>query len=256
VASVWEKYDRYREALGHSKRDKQLLSLIKTERRRMVDSLSCRQVKINGVDQTVMITHTAEMDEKKIFSLPGEHLEHGGIVDFANNKWLIVEMDPDNLVYDKAIMRQCNHILRWIGKDGTLKEKWCVAEDGTKLGLPNSPCLAYWKRYARTTPLIAGTPLEPLGDWAISSEALINVKERSTTIPVAGVRPSGRKWGALTRVMRYGEDIVCAPRKLGGRFCVRREVAFAPKHNGSNWRAHQRIPHDRRRPNCRYCWQR
>lgn len=194
--SVWDNYDRYREALGHSKREKQLLSLIKTERRRMLDSLSCRQVKINGVDQTVVITHSADMDVKKIYSLPGEHLEHGAIVDFANNKWLITEMDADNIIYDKAMMQQCNHILRWIGKDGKLKEKWCIAQDGTKSGLENSPCLAYWKRYAITTPLNAGTPLEPIWGLGNQQRSLDKCQGTFNDYPGSGSTPKRAEMGS------------------------------------------------------------
>lgn len=169
MSSAWDQYRQRREALGATKRDMWLIATRETERRRMFDSLSCRQVQINDVDQTVCIVHTADFDKKKIFSLPGEHLEHGSIVTFADNKWLITEMDADNIIYDKAIMQQCNHILRWIGKDGTIKEKWCHVADGTKLGLENSPCLAYWKRYVKTTPLIAGISLEPR--WWIGQSA-------------------------------------------------------------------------------------
>ena len=132
MSSAWDQYRQRREALGATKRDMWLITTRETERRRMLDSLSCRQVQINDVDQTVCIVHTADFDKKKIFSLPGEHLEHGSIVTFADNKWLITEMDADNIIYDKAIMQQCNHILRWIGKDGTIKEKWCHVADGTK----------------------------------------------------------------------------------------------------------------------------
>ena len=128
----WDNYEALRDATGRTKREKWLTQTRDTERRRMLDSVSCRQVQINGIDQTVCIVHTAEMDQKKIFSLPGEHLEHGGIVSFADNKWLITEMDADNIIYDRGIMQQCNHILRWIGRDGTLKEKWCYVADGTK----------------------------------------------------------------------------------------------------------------------------
>ena len=90
-------------------------------------------VEINGAKQLVVIEHYRnEYSYKKIIALPGDHLKHGGIVDFADNKWLITELDANNEIYERGIMRQCNHILRWIGKDGTLHEKWCIVEDGTK----------------------------------------------------------------------------------------------------------------------------
>lgn len=148
----WDLYERYRDTLGRTKREMWVQHTRDTVARKMLASPSYRLVQINGIDQAVCITHTAEYDQKKIYSLPGEHLEHGGLVTFAENKWLITEMDADNLIYDRGIMQQCNHILRWIGRDGTVKEKWCYVVDGTKLGLWSSPCLAYWKRYVTTTP--------------------------------------------------------------------------------------------------------
>lgn len=101
-------------------------------RRRIQNSPSYRKVQVDGMEQGVAITHRQNLSEKNIFSLPGEHLKHGGIVLFSGHKWLITELDGDSGVYEKGIMLQCNHRLRWIGKDGTLKEKWCVVEDGTK----------------------------------------------------------------------------------------------------------------------------
>ena len=135
----WGVYERYREALGRTKREMWVQHTRDNYRRKMLDSPSCRVVNINGYTQTVCIVHTAEMDQKKIFSLPGEHLEHGGLVDFADNKWLITEMDADNQIYDKGIMQQCNHILRWINKDGVLIEKWCFVADGTKYLIGEKP---------------------------------------------------------------------------------------------------------------------
>lgn len=100
--------------------------------RRVRNSPSCREVSIDGVKQYVTITHRQNMSEKRICAMPGEKLKHGGLVKFANNMWLITEIDADNEIYERGLMTQCNHKLRWIGKDGMLKEKWCIVEDGTK----------------------------------------------------------------------------------------------------------------------------
>lgn len=98
----------------------------------MYDSPSCHKVTIDGEEQQVVITHRDNISEKRITSIPGEKLKHGGIVSFRGSTWLITEIDADDEVYDRGLMVRCNHILRWIGRDGTLKEKWCVIEDGTK----------------------------------------------------------------------------------------------------------------------------
>lgn len=129
---VWDVYSDRLTQLGCPKREMWINHTRRSLGRRILSSPSCRSVCINGLNQMVSITHRDKLNEKTICALPGDKLIHGGIVDFADNKWLITEVDPDNLIYEKGVMLQCNHILRWIGKDGTLKEKWCVVEDGTK----------------------------------------------------------------------------------------------------------------------------
>lgn len=133
MSDVWERYDEKMSHIGRSKRSMWVNHTQQSMLRRFLDSPSCHKVAINGNRQLAVIEHMQQgYSYKKILALPGEHLLHGGIVDFANNKWLITEVDADNEIYERGIMRQCNHILRWIGKDGILREKWCVVEDGTK----------------------------------------------------------------------------------------------------------------------------
>lgn len=100
--------------------------------RRIVSSPSCNNVLIDGIPQTITVVHRTTHTEKRICSMPGEVLKHGGLVDFKSSKWLITEVDTDTEVYQRGLMKRCNHLLRWISKSGELKEKWCVVEDGTK----------------------------------------------------------------------------------------------------------------------------
>ena len=134
---AWDLYDRFHDTVGQTKQQMYRLHTARNTGRVLRDSPSCRTVLINDVKQDVVIVrkNKTEMDQKIIMSLPGEHLKHGGLVTFARNKWLITQVDADNQFYDRGIMQQCNHILRWIAKDGQLKEKWCYVADGTKLGL-------------------------------------------------------------------------------------------------------------------------
>lgn len=97
-----------------------------------MDSPACHRVVINGEEQFITINHKTDIAQKRICALPGEHLKHGGIVEYANTHWLITEVDADNEVYERGIMQRCNHLLRWINKEGRLIEKWCIVEDGTK----------------------------------------------------------------------------------------------------------------------------
>lgn len=129
---AWDVYEARRDVYGPSKREMWVESLQASLADRMLNSPSYHIVNINGIEQKVAITHRTNLSEKKIFSFPGEHLKHGGLVEFETSKWLITELDADNEIHDKGIMKRCNHLLRWIGRDGHLREKWCIVEDGTK----------------------------------------------------------------------------------------------------------------------------
>lgn len=128
----WASYAQRMGAIGENKRQMWVNRTSESIRRRAMASPSTHLVKINGVEQYVSITHRAKIAEKRICALPGEHIKHGGLVEFNSGMWLITELDADNEVYERGLMRRCNHQLRWIGKDGTVKTKWCVVEDGTK----------------------------------------------------------------------------------------------------------------------------
>ena len=103
-----------------------------TIHRKLMSSLACQKVTIDGEERTVAIIQRSQLDEKRICSLPGEHLHHGGLVEFGGCRWLITELDVADEVYQRGNMQRCNHILKWIGKDGVVHEKWCIVEDGTK----------------------------------------------------------------------------------------------------------------------------
>lgn len=100
--------------------------------RRLVASPSFHIVKINGEEQRVSITSRTTHKEKRICSMPGETLKHGGLVEYSDGVWLITDVDYETEVYQRGLMQRCNHILRWINQDGILREKWCIVEDGTK----------------------------------------------------------------------------------------------------------------------------
>lgn len=128
----WDEYAERMGVTGDTKRDMWVARTKQSVLRRMVDSPSYRLVSINSIEQYVSITHRVNSMEKRICSRPGETLKHGGLVEFDGSKWLITDIDADSVIYSRGLMRRCNHILRWISKEGKLREKWCIVEDGTK----------------------------------------------------------------------------------------------------------------------------
>lgn len=130
--SGWSIYESRMRSVGETRRERRLNTAREILRRKAMDSPACHLVTVNGYEQYVTITHKQDLSIKRICALPGETLPHGGLVTFADHTWLITELDADNELYERGLMQQCNYQLRWISKDGELREKWCIVEDGTK----------------------------------------------------------------------------------------------------------------------------
>ena len=128
----WDIYQSRLDSIGATKRDAKL----RRERRylstKVPDNLSYTTVDIDGLAQEVAIINTDNLDEKFIYSLPGEDIAAGGLVEWMNNHWLVTEKDAATEVYASAKMIQCNYLLKWIDADHVIHEQWCIIEDGTK----------------------------------------------------------------------------------------------------------------------------
>lgn len=100
--------------------------------RRLPGSLSYKEVEIEGRIVPLTVLSTEDSDIKKVLSMPGEILPHGELVYWADNYWLITEVDPDDELYSKGKMQQCNFLLKWKKENGDIVERWSIVEDGTK----------------------------------------------------------------------------------------------------------------------------
>lgn len=131
--SAWDNYLARMDVNGNTKREHALKQTQSHILRKAVASLSYKDVLINGERQALtVLRQRGDLATKQICSMPGESLVHGGIVDYADSKWLITEVDADDEVYMSGYMRRCNYLLKWLNRDGKIIEKWCVVEDGTK----------------------------------------------------------------------------------------------------------------------------
>lgn len=131
--SAWDTYKARMNVNGSTGRERALKHTQSFISQKITDSLSYHTVMIDGLEQNVTILNQREdMATKKICALPGETLVHGGLVDFADSKWLITELDANDEVYASGMMCRCNYLLKWLNRDGQVIEKWCVVEDGTK----------------------------------------------------------------------------------------------------------------------------
>lgn len=130
--SVWDSYANRIKVYGKSQRDAALTREFRLLNNKLKDSLSYHDVVIDGIERNVAIINSDNLNEKTMLSLPGENFICGGIVDWADNHWLISEKDANNEIYTKAKLLQCNYLLKWVDDLDIIHEQWCVIEDGTK----------------------------------------------------------------------------------------------------------------------------
>lgn len=82
--------------------------------------------------QRVAIINLDNLNEKAIYSMPSEDIALGSLIYWMNNYWLVYERDANMLLYTRAKLLQCNHLLKWVTSDDEIIKQWCVVEDGTK----------------------------------------------------------------------------------------------------------------------------
>lgn len=130
--SVWDIYESRLGVRGSSKREAVKRQELKNIERHLPDNLSYTTCTIDGVEQTVAIINSDNLNEKKILSLPGEDIRHGGLVEWMDQHWLVVERDANTTLYTHAKLLQCNYLLKWVTEENEIHEQWCAVEDGTK----------------------------------------------------------------------------------------------------------------------------
>ena len=132
MSTAWSNYEQRMESRGFTKREASFRREASYITRKLPDNLSYTHVTIDDDPQDVAVINSDNLNEKMIYSLPGEDLLHGGLVEWMDNRWLITEKDANTQLYARAKMIQCNHLLKWLDDKDVLHEQWCIVEDGTK----------------------------------------------------------------------------------------------------------------------------
>lgn len=130
---AWDSYLERIRSHGASKREAAFIREKRFFDRNFRDSLSYKgSIMVGGEQKSVVIVDTDNLDEKFMFSMPGEDFACGDLVDWSDNHWLIMEKDANREIYTKVKLQQCNHLLRWIDENDVIHEQWCIVSDGTK----------------------------------------------------------------------------------------------------------------------------
>lgn len=130
--NAWRSYDSRLSVRGATKRDVVLNREKAYLRRKLPSSLSYHKTIMNDVERELAIINSDNLHQKTVCSMPGENITSGSLVQWCGRHWLVTDVDPNNEVYTRGIMLECNHLLRWIAADGTIVERWCIVSDGTK----------------------------------------------------------------------------------------------------------------------------
>ena len=133
MSNAWSNYSERINKRGSTKRQAAYNREVSYLERKLPETLSYNEgVLIDGIEQNVAIINSDNLNEKMIFSMPGEDIVHGGLVEWMDNRWLVTERDANTTLYTRARMVQCNHLLKWSDDKDVLHEQWCIVEDGTK----------------------------------------------------------------------------------------------------------------------------
>ena len=112
--------------------------------RKLPSSLSYHTAVVNGTEQQLAILDSDLLDVKTVYSLPGETIQGGSLVEWEENMWLVFSEDVNREVYTKAKMQQCNYLLKWVVEENDIPiiiERWCYVSDGTKYLTGETPNL-------------------------------------------------------------------------------------------------------------------
>lgn len=130
--SAWDRYEARLNAHGNTAREAARRTEVWRLQTHLPTNLSYTDVLLDDQPQSVAIIDTEELAEKKIRSMPGGTLVHGGLVTWEDSKWIITELDAHKELYYSGLMKRCNQIVKWVTPEGGTIERWGIVEDGTK----------------------------------------------------------------------------------------------------------------------------
>jgi len=130
--NIWDCYDSRMGAKGSTRRERAYLRTVSTLDRKLSASLSFKHLIIDGEERDAAVLDSDNYNQKVLYSMPGETIRGGAMVEWADNHWIVIEKDADTELQTRTMMQQCNYLLRWINKKKEIVERWCIVTDGTK----------------------------------------------------------------------------------------------------------------------------
>lgn len=99
---------------------------------KVVDSLSYKTIKLNGVETQLIINEGTQPYYKEFESIPGQEINIGDYIEWANSWWLVTTCDYDDELYRNGKLQQCNYLLKWQNELGEIIERHAVILSASK----------------------------------------------------------------------------------------------------------------------------
>lgn len=127
--------DRYSARMnlhGNTQRERAKNRLVNNLNNKLSGNLSCKDILLNGESTKLIINSGTQPYYKEFESMPGQIINIGDYVEWANSHWLIVTCDSDDEIYRDGKMEQCNYLLKWQNEAGRIIERWAVIKSASK----------------------------------------------------------------------------------------------------------------------------
>ena len=119
---------RYEErigTMGFTKRERDVNYSRDYYRRRLLDSISCKDVLIEGEPAKLIIDKGTKPYYKKFRGyLEDQIINVGDYVQWADRYWLVANADADHELFTDGELYECNYKLRWQDETGKIIERW------------------------------------------------------------------------------------------------------------------------------------
>ena len=131
-----DRYYRRIASIGFTRRERAVNHQRDYFIRRLPESLSFKDVELNGVPTNIIIDKGTKPYYKKYRSLISTDPNYikprvGDYIKWANTMWLVRSADSDDELYVDGELLQCNYLLKWQNEEGRIIERWAHVDNAS-----------------------------------------------------------------------------------------------------------------------------
>ena len=130
--SYWDTYNERINLDGNTQRDRVINRFKSQLQRKAPSNPSYKTIKLNGEETYLVINSGTQKYYKEFESMPGQDINIGDYVEWANSYWLVTGCDSDDEIYKDGKLEQCNWLLKWQNEKGEIIERWAVIMSASK----------------------------------------------------------------------------------------------------------------------------